>query len=177
MKWVIVVTLACFALPADVFAQQYEFTDTNQREWTDRRGENGFTARLVSYNRKSGEVVLQRADESTLEAPLMDFSISDRRYLTRQTNKAKRAAKRVELANREAKKKLTSEKGSTELLSLNTGASSTVRELTDDVRRLYDIDWYQVPENATYAARGAAGFQDDKPIMWFRVLGDLAGYM
>lgn len=45
------------------------------------------------------------------------------------------------------------------------------------VKRLYGIDWHQTLDSAGAAAKPNARWKSGKPIMCFRVLGDLAGYM
>lgn len=45
------------------------------------------------------------------------------------------------------------------------------------VKKIAGIDWIQTREDASRAALGRSSADDDKPIMCFRALGDLNGYM
>ncbi len=47
----------------------------------------------------------------------------------------------------------------------------------DEPLRIAGLDWYDDPDDARKLARGGAGPADDKPILCFRVLGDLEGFM
>lgn len=45
------------------------------------------------------------------------------------------------------------------------------------IDRLYGIDWYANLPDALLAAAGDESPEDDKPVMCFRALGDLTGFM
>lgn len=44
-------------------------------------------------------------------------------------------------------------------------------------KRIGGIDWIPTREDASHAAFGGKSVKDDKPIMCFRALGDLSGFM
>lgn len=56
--------------------------------------------------------------------------------------------------------------------TLSAGASKIPR-----VQNIAGIDWIQTREGASLAALGRESVNDDKPIMCFRALGDLNGFM
>lgn len=160
-------------------AQLYEFKQANSRDWADSSGQSEFRARLVSCDRKAGNVVLKTHDETPVEVSIRDLSINDRRYLDRQCKIVDRAAKRVATANRKVVKEITKPvRVSDSPLTLNTKRAADVHATTEGVQRLYEIDWHQDAAVAAMAARDSAeDVTNDKPIVWFRVLGDLSGYM
>jgi len=157
MKWIIAVMIVIFVLPGYGLAQKIDYAETKSREWTDSSGQNGVAAKLVSFDKTTRQVVLQCDDATTIEVPVTDLSISDRRYISRQTSKFERESKHAGHKNRTA-----------------TGRSEAQAE---GVQRLYGIDWHQQLESARRVAVGNEGVADNKPIIWFRVLGDLSGYM
>lgn len=53
------------------------------------------------------------------------------------------------------------------------GADHSVREPL----RIAGLDWYEDLNDARSLARGGIGSTDDKPILCFRVLGDMEGFM
>ena len=164
MRWIIIVVVALAAMPPASHAQTIEYKDTRTREWTDASGQNATSARLVSLDEETRTVVLKYDDDTTLEVSLTDLSIADRKYITRQTSRARRLAKR----------KAHESSGRTARNMARPGKAS---RRDDGTRRAYNIDWHVKPQTASLAAAGEEDAGDDKPIIWFRVLGALDGFM
>ncbi len=59
--------------------------------------------------------------------------------------------------------------------SLATSPAAANKRLPS--KNIAGIDWIQTREDASRAAFGGKSVKDDKPIMCFRALGDLSGFM
>ena len=175
MRCLIALAVALFVFASNGEAQTVDqtvkFSDTKSRQWSDSSGQNDMSARLISLDQQNKTVMLQADDATTVEVPLADLSISDRKYIKRQTSRVQRAARRDDHARRSEKKDSASES------SLDTRRPDKGNRQADGAHRLYNIDWHVRPESARLAAAGKEGAKDDQPIMWFRVLGSLDGYM
>ena len=170
MKWILTFTVTCFALVNQALAQTddmvIKFADTNPRVWADSSNQNQITARLLSRNTQDNKVSLECGDGMIIEVLLSDLPISDRKYIARKTSQAKRAAHRL---------KSQRPSGDTDLgvdASQNAQPSRKPDGKVGKPRRVNKIDWHRSPQTARTAATA-----DDRPIIWFRVLGDLEGYM
>jgi hypothetical protein len=172
MKWILSWLIIALLLTGSSQAQTIEFPDTTIRKWTDDSGRNSVSARLQARDTSGQTVVLQLADETTVEVSMTDLSNADRRYIARQTARVQRLASRQQQTS-----------GAT---AANTGDEEVSPDQTDrpepqqavrGTRRLYQIDWHQSPTTAGLAAAGGDGSGDDRPVIWFRVLGALDGYM
>ncbi len=148
-------------VPASGWSQST--TDT-PRTWTDDTGQHAVQATLVSYDTQTKQVVLQRDDGREIRLVATDLCMADRRYL------ALRAERLRIRQNRQPS---------------STQETAIDQALTDhkqpaqrfNIASLYGIDWHRHPQSAQWAATGQPGARDDKPIVWFRVLGDLSGFM
>ncbi len=172
MKWLLSLVVAIFVMGNDGLAQTIQFTDTQSRSWSDSSGQNTLTGRLVSRDPAKGTLQVEYDDATRLEIALADLSISDRRYVARQTSRMQREAKRLTQANR-----LQGEDAASEDAVLKTRRPANGESPVPGTQRLYNIDWHRQADSAQLAAAGREGGKDDKPILWFRVLGDLDGYM
>ena len=119
------------------------------RKWADKSGEHEVEAKLVSISSDGKTVSIELRDQQTVDVPIERLSSDDRRYLLRH--------KRLQ------SKRLTPDRRRQELPQRRTV-------------KLYGINWHQTLESAL-AAGQASKVGTDKPIMCFRVLGDLAGFM
>ena len=70
-------------------------------------------------------------------------------------------------ANRAEKRPVKMEKRTPQNRSLNSAQP----------KKLFGIEWTPRIENALLAAKGNESPEDDRPVMWFRVLGQLDGDM
>lgn len=130
------------------------------RTWTDRTGVYTIDASLVDC--QDGTARLQRTDGMEISVELKLLHATDRSYVRdemRQRTRAQRLAK--------------SQATPVTRVSRDVGTASSI-DSDSDSERLYGIDWYPTTESAlTVASSGS----DAKPVYWFRVLGDLNGFM
>ncbi len=170
MKWILVFTILCCASVNQAIAQTevpvIKFTDTNPREWADDSNQNRLTARLLSRNTEANKVLLECTDGTTVEVVLSDLSMSDRKYIARQTSKVKRAAHRLERQRRQGDEDLLVD------ASQRVQPSAKPKKNLGNTRRVSNLDWLRTPQKARAVAKAK-----DLPIIWFRVLGDIDGYM
>lgn len=170
MKCILTFIVTCFALVNQALAQTddmvIKFADTNLRVWADSSNRNQITARLLSRNTRDNKVSLECGDGTIVEMLLSDLPISDRKYIARKTSQSKRAAYRLKSQRPSA---------DTDLLvdaSQNAQPSQKPVGKVRKRRRVNKIDWHRSSPTARTAATA-----DNRPIIWFRVLGDLEGYM
>lgn len=119
------------------------------RTWTDRSGEYEVEAKLLALSSDGSMVSLELVDQQSVDVAIDRLSAEDRRYLLRH-------------------KRLQSRREATERRRNASPQRRTVN--------LYGINWHKSLESAMDAGQPTSG-GPDKPIMCFRVLGDLAGYM
>jgi hypothetical protein len=127
----------------------YSQADEPMRRWTDKSGEYEVEAKLVSISSDGNTVSIELPDRQSVDVPIERLSSDDRRYLLRY--------KRLQ------SKRMASDRRRQELQQHRTV-------------NLYGINWHQTLESAM-AAGQPSKVGTDKPIMCFRVLGDLAGFM
>ncbi|MGI9515885.1 MAG: hypothetical protein ACR2NP_02465 [Pirellulaceae bacterium] len=133
---------------------------TNLRTWNVPDGQS-LDAELVSFDQESGEVTLRGEDGELIEMQATDLHISDRRYLDRQMARQ----------NRRQRQRASSD-------PIDRALAGNAGSRTDrSALHLYGIDWHRNPASAARAASGKETVSDDKPVIWFRVLGDLSGFM
>lgn len=170
MKGILIFTILCGASVNQVIAQtevpEIKFTDTNPREWADSSTQNRLTARLLSRYTKANKVLLECTDGTTVEVLLSDLPISDRKYIARQTSKVKRAAHRLQRQRQQNDEDLWVD------ASQNIPPSAKPNENLGNAQRVSVLDWLSTPQKARAVAKA-----EDLPIIWFRVLGDIDGYM
>ena len=123
--------------------------DEPLRKWTDKSGEYEVEAKLVSISSDGKTVSIELRDRQTVDVPIERLSSDDRRYLLRH-------------------KRLQSRRVAADRRQQELQQGRTVN--------LYGINWHQTLESAL-AAGQPSKVGTDKPIMCFRVLGDLAGFM
>ncbi|MHC4876981.1 MAG: SHD1 domain-containing protein [Planctomycetota bacterium] len=123
------------------------------RKWTDDTGTFQVKATLAEISESGDSVKLRLEDGKYATVPLERLSDSDRRYV----------------ASRSRRKLATGRDPD----SAKSAASSKKQPET----RLFGIDWHTSVEQARDSARGTASPRDDKPVMCFRVLGELDGFM
>lgn len=135
----------------------------NLRTWTDITGTHTTEAELVSWDPETKQVVLQTADNGTIELNSADLHISDRRFLNRHAARMRREARNSESDGN--------------IFERSRVSKAQTRNNDVPLLELGGIPWHQSADQASIAASGREGAKDDKPIVWFRVLGDLSGYM
>ena len=119
------------------------------RTWTDQSGAYEVVAKLVSISEDGKTVSIELDDQQTVDVEFERLSRDDRRYVLRQ-------------------KRLQSKRSASDRKRRHASPRRTVK--------LYGIDWHPSLDSAMAAGESSRSGAD-KPIMCFRVLGDLAGYM
>ena len=168
MKWIFILVAVGLVGPSSVLGQVdhdlVQFTKTQPRAWADSSGKHQMQGKLVARNMATSTIKLERADQSTVEVELAKLRNSDRNYVARQTSKLQRA------------KAKANETASGQDLLVETNPQKRPAD-SAETRRLSGIDWHTEPIQAAQAATGSETVSDDRPIIWFRVLGELEGYM
>lgn len=134
------------------------------RTWKDRTGKYEIEAELVRYERSIVE--LKKTDGSVIQVPLKDLSNADKWFVRKQLKQLKargNAQKPVLQVKQPVAEKEKVEKKDNIRLAKNL-----------DTKKMYGIEWHQTPESLQAVADSS---KSQKPVMWFRVLGDLEGYM
>ena len=141
------------------------------RTWTSRNGKHTTVATLTDYDTQSKTVILLNQDGATIHVPLKKLSRSDQRFVKRaQSPKSVPNQSGKNDTAVDADEKKTSRKRFTRKRTAN-------RSKSYDTELGYGIQWTPGMENALASAAGSVSSDDDRPVMWFRVLGDLKGYM
>lgn len=179
---VLLMAILVMTIPGQLLAQSSE---QPTRLWKQRDGQSSFHAALIEFDEEKGLVTLRLKDDTEVELPATDLSNVDRGFLKRYSRKLQRQAKRSVFERSRSNvvatesELLESDKPalSTEAIATKpkTGKAGIVDRGT--IRRLYGIDWHSTAKGAQTAATGKPGVEDDRPIIWFRVLGDLADGM
>ncbi|MFN3190035.1 MAG: SHD1 domain-containing protein [Aureliella sp.] len=126
--------------------------DEPLREWTDKSGQYQVDAKLISISEDGKVVSLELVDRQSIDVPLDRLSDEDHAYLARYK---RLQSQRSKLASADRKRQ---------------------RQRGSRAANLYGIRWHQTLESAQ-AASQPLQTGTGKPIMCFRVLGDLAGFM
>ncbi len=137
------------------------------RVWTDVTGEYQVQATYLDYDR--GRVQLRKEDGSELSVALESLSSADRdliRQIQRQKYLDHRRQRRLDANGSADDSQSTSRTETPPPRNADLGHDNSCEQL-------YGINWHDSREGAVAAAQQAG----DKPIMWFRVLGDLKGFM
>lgn len=156
---------ACLVIPLLFLATTaYGQEAGEERTWTDKTGQNTLAARFVSFDKESEQVVLLKPGDVSETFVLSDFSRADQRIIRKLAAQAIRAEKQDR--KRDA---------IDEALAGKTNPSSAGAK--GNQLRLCGINWHLSPDSASRDAAGSERPVDDRPIAWFRVLGDLDGFM
>lgn len=155
----------CLLIPLLFFVSMARAQESGEeRNWTDNTGQNTLAARFLSYDKENDQVVLLTADNEEKTYLLSDFSRADQRLIRKFAAQARRA----ENANPKRDAIDNALAGKAGSLPANGQSSPS---------RLYGIDWFVSAESARAAATASERSDDDRPIAWFRVLGELDGFM
>ncbi len=132
------------------------------RQWTSRDKSETVDATFQSYDPKTKLVVLQLQNGETLQLSLKQLSRGDQRYVTKvkRDRPEKFTPVEEERAEPTAKKRNRSN-----------------RSKSSKVVKAFGINWTPGMEAALKNATGKESPEDDRPVMWLRVLGDLNGFM
>jgi hypothetical protein len=120
-------------------------------------GGDPLEARLVAWDFQTGTLTLEQADGSSMKIPATDLHASDMRLVERILKKQFLVAKKGE--------------------SISSGSKPAKTEMSGKVDRIHGVKWFDNESDARLVARGGDGNQDDRPMIWFRVLGAMTGFM
>ena len=134
------------------------------RTWTSRDGNHTLEAQFDDYDAKSKIVTLVSLDKQAIEVPWNQLSRQDQRLIT-SIRKSNETGSHGESTSTESPFKKSPKKKERKP-GKRIGTTSR-----------FGLDWTPGLENALVSAAGNEGSQDDKPVMWFRVLGQLDGDM
>ncbi len=125
------------------------------RKWTDDTSNFQVKATLVEISESGDSVKLLLEDGKFATVPIERLSESDQRYVKLRALRDPASGRKVD--------------------SAKPAANAKTRK--QEKAQLFGIDWHASVDLARERARGAASPQDDKPVMCFRVLGELDGFM
>lgn len=178
------IVVANAPMQISAFEDQPEHLQPKQRTWTDSTGKFKLKATFVEY--ANGKVVLEKPDRQLVEIDQKKMSSRDRQYVAnhlrrvrgfkryQRIGKGKKAESQPDVAKKEEPK--PEEKSEDKLAKQTDKDAEIVIDIdSQDLpkpKSMYGIDWYK---SADVASKVAAN--KDKAIMWFRVLGDLEGFM
>ena len=149
---------------ASALAQE---TKTALREWYSQDEQHSIKAAFVRYDQETRNVSLRRDDGLEITVSVDDLSARDKNYVAGFLTRPKTPNRALDTVHA-SEPKAESEK-------------SDRQNLVGDAKRRhldrYGIRWYPKLSDATALAAGDEGIADDRPIMMFRVLGDLNGFM
>lgn len=138
------------------------------RTWKSKDGKDAIEASYVSYDRRSRIVSLLDRNGNQIHVNIAQLGRADRKYIStvakpgnsfgKSSIFAPSIAAETDRANVEA-----------ELPKSESASRETGRR-----QRLYGINWIPGVENALAIARSE---KEKRPVMWFRVLGELDGFM
>jgi hypothetical protein len=139
--------------------------DADYRTWTNRADGSTLEAALIRFDADERKVELRTRDGATQFLAQRDMAQADQNYV------------RVWLRNQ--RKASAKDKPQDESPAADSERSPSRAEASRDrgPERLFGLRWYRNMDDAKIAAAGDRGTTDDKPILWFRVLGDPAGFM
>jgi len=149
----VLAALSCDALFAG------DRADATTRTWTDITGKFQIDASFEGY--KIGLVSLRKTDDDLISVPMNRLSSSDQRYVRYELRRKQVATTKDDS---EAESEVKPEP------SRNDDA-----EPIANTKRMAGIDWRCTVKSVQTAANNDDGTQ--RPVMWFRVLGDMEGFM
>lgn len=141
--------------------QSENFGQEPMRQWSSRDNRQSVEASFQSYDPEAKQVTLQLQNGESLVVDLNELGRSDQRYV-------KSARNRLGTVD-DAQSKGVIKKEVTPARPKHRDSSK--------VTTAYGIHWTPGIENALSNATGSESSEDDRPVMWLRVLGDLNGFM
>ena len=139
------------------------------RTWKDRSGKHEIEAQLVDS--ANSQVRLKKPDGTLISVPLKSLSNADKWFVRNELRRRKANPSNAKTPNdirNQPKNKLLKDKAEPD-----RKASDLAKRI--DTKKLFGIQWHQNRDSAELAAKQNP--KQPKPIMWFRVLGDLEGFM
>jgi hypothetical protein len=137
-----------------------------ERVWTSADGREKIRAVLIDYQPRERLATLRLTNGKTIDLSTRKLSAKDRHHLRSfLTNKNDEAANLTPTATTASEAIKKSE------------SRSQRSPRAGRMQKLYGIDWVTDIPAALAQAEGSESANDDRPVMWFRVLGDLSGFM
>lgn len=146
-----------FMTAADLSAQEMEIFRL-------KNGGEAIEARPINWDFERGTLTLEKADGTTLDVAANELHSADGRLVERILHKQILAGQKSPPTG-----------NANDRTSSSRRSSGNNRNNGVDV--LHGVKWYSDGTLARQAAYGRQGIDDDKPVVWFRVLGDLTGLM
>ena len=142
------------------------FTQDQVRQWSSREGNETVEASFQSYDPKTRQVSLQLPAGDLLVVHLKQLSRPDQRYVTKVAKKGLHDLSSDSNDAAEVSK-----------AKVRVNRQKNGRKTSADTRTAFGIDWTPDIQTALKRAAGRETPEDDRPVMWLRVLGDLGGFM
>lgn len=147
--------ILAFSLPIKTFSQD------QLRRWSSRNGDEAVEASFRSFDPKTKSVSLQLENGESLQVSLKHLSRADQRYISNiYRNKAQSPLATADENPASVKHR-----------------SKVKRYQSAKAMKAFGIDWTPGIQSALQIATAGESDQDDQPVMWLRVLGDLKGFM
>jgi len=140
--------------------------DNELRKWWSYDGVESIQASLESYDKKTKLVSLKTAQDKTIQVKISLLSRADRRFVT---NASKKKPSVFKVLNDEDSSKESLEPG-----QRATNKKRAANKKQTGVTKQYGINWTVGVENALTSAMSN---ERRRPVMLFRVLGELDGFM
>ena len=175
-RWIRTVAIGWFVLglvwAPVAFSQQ---SSLPARVWRSADRSESVEATLVDYAPDDRVVTLESTDGRTLTIPLKFLSSSDRRYV--RAWRKRQASASSTAPSVESDEPSDQEVPAAAEDKADDKAVARIRRSKARLTNLYGIRWAPDMTAALEIAQGGDGTRDDRPVMWFRVLGDLQGPM
>ena len=159
-----------FAFVGSAFAGNNEL-----RTWIDSTGTHSVEASFAGC--LNGNVKLRKVTGIEVSLPLEKLSLSDRNFIRNHLRASRPAVRRSlpRVATTVNVDPIAEPSGDARRIARAADAPQALRANgkvgENGATQLFGINWYASPSDATGPG------QKEKPVMWFRVLGDLAGFM
>jgi hypothetical protein len=143
------------------------------RSWHSRDG-NAVEASLEGFHSDQHVATLKQSDGSVIEVPFKSLSREDQRYIKTWLRQQRNTDSQAKTDPGQDDRNPVESQSKSQVRNSSRSKSNRGSEKT---MMLYGINWHESGAPALAKARGVASTSDDMPIMWFRVLGDLEGFM
>jgi hypothetical protein len=134
-----------------------------QRTWRSSTGRYAVAARLLDC--REGKVQLRKADGKHIWVSMADLSDADQRYVRSQRQLLSQRPPNPFAVGTAAPEPPVADSAPKGIRRQDQSAERPRAEV------MYGVQWYDMEDASQLASA------DDKPMMWFRVLGDLDGFM
>lgn len=156
MRWSFLLSVAVLALGLTPFASADELLRLRLRD-----GSGPVEVRLIAWDFRNQRLTVELADGSRRELGPADLHDSDRRAVDKLLNR--------QLSGRDPGNPPAPPNAA-------DPAYLTGSDTTRDVE-LHGVHWLADRDEALRLALGKEAADDDRPVLWFRVLGNLSGFM